>query len=324
MVNKGHGVLKILAESMIFPYQRGMWIVFALLTRFFWACCNLLDQYITRSSGHHSVLALLILENLVILPSIIVMLFIVDHPFSIQPQSLIWIAFGVIANISALFPYLLALKTDDARNAVPFFELTPVILMVLAWVVFGDSMTAVQMAGVAIIVISGFLFSWDFSKSYFKLRTALLVGLSAVLYGLYQLALRYGAHNESIGRVTLFVSIGLFLGGVLIFFVVPYARHLFIESVQRSRGKILLIALGNDILSRLALLSLVIAFALAPGAGFVGALSASQPVFVLILTVLMSFWRPDLHPRVEWNKDLKIKMVLMLVMGVGAVLLNIK
>jgi drug/metabolite transporter (DMT)-like permease len=221
-----------------------------------------------------------------------------------------------------LLPYFLAIRDDDAHNAIPIWELTPVFLTFFAWLLFDDVLTGMQLLGAAVVIAGGFLFSWDFGKSRIRLRTFLLMSLSAFCFAIYQLALRFGALNETIWNTMLIIWIGNFVCAVVLFAVLPLQRKLFIESVRTSGGRILMIAFGEEILATGGNVSLVAAFALAPKAGQVGALSATQSIFVLLISAVLGFLLPQYYTRVVWGREIKIKCLLLCVIAGGVVLLK--
>jgi drug/metabolite transporter (DMT)-like permease len=298
------------------------WLFYAIAARFFWAHSNLIDQYMVRFAARRSALVVIMAEYLILLPTIIILACIVGVPRSLKPASLVWIGAGAVINVVALFPYFLALRDDEAHSAIPLMELTPVILTFLAWLIFGDTLGRVQLLGAALVIASGFLFTWDFEHGRFKLRTIMLMAASSLCFAIYQLALRYGAQNESIWNVLLIAWTGYFLSAVVLFIALPAQRRLLVESVRESRGKILIIALGEETFSCAATLCLVAAFAIAPRAGQVAALSATQPIFVMLISVFLGLFLPRYYQRLVWSKELKIKCLLLLAIAAGIALLK--
>jgi drug/metabolite transporter (DMT)-like permease len=297
------------------------WLLLAILARLLWAGTNLMDQYMVRYTAQQSGTAVLIIEFLVNLPVIICLICINGVP-SMQAGILFWLIVGMLSNLMALIPYFLALKKDDAYNAIPIMELTPVVLTFLAWVVFGDKLNGTQLAGAAMIITGGFLFACDFKHGRFRLRTTLLMVASSVCFALYQLALRYGAQNEAVANVVLVVFAGNFICALLMFVALPRQRALVIQSVRQSRGKILLVGFVEELMAISANICLVAAFAVAPRAGQVSALNASQPVFVLLISFALGFWLPRHYPKLVWDWEMKIKCLLLLVIAGGVILLK--
>ena len=218
------------------------WLIYAILARFFWACSNVMDQYMARYSGHDSIAGLLILQHIFQPPFIIGLFLYIFQTTGAPPilhlYSMLWLGAGVILSFVALVPYFLALKKDDTHNVIPFYELVPVFLAFFSWLLFGDRLVGLQLLGAALVVGGGFLFAWDFKHGHIRRRTLGLMTISSLCYTVYQLGIRYSSHNRSVWSMAFFMSCGFFLGALVILITAPKPRRLFITSIHRSRGKI--------------------------------------------------------------------------------------
>jgi drug/metabolite transporter (DMT)-like permease len=302
--------------------EKMSWLILAIAARFFWACSNILDQYMVRFSGHQSMIALFITQHLFVLPFIIGLGIYIGWPIPIHLASLVWIGVGVAAYLGALYPYFTALKKDDAHHAIPFMELIPIFLTIMSYLVFGDKLVGNQLIGAAIVIVSGFLFSWNFKTRKIRLRAVLLMAAAAFGYAVYQLSLRYGAAAEPVWSVAFFVYCGFFLSGMTMFIAASRPRRLFFQSIRASHGKIAAVAITQNLADMAASISLVTAFAKAPGAGYVAALNGTQPIWVLLISTVVGLFLPKYFPRLVWDREMKIKCLLLLIMAGGIGLLT--
>ena len=298
------------------------WLFFAIVARFLWACTNIIDQYLVRYVEGRSILVIMTIENLMTLPALIVLAYFTGIPIEIKPVTVLWLLSGALINSIALLPYFAALKHDEAHNAIPLMEMTPVILTILAYIVFDDKLNAMQFVGASLVIGGGFLFAWDFKHGRIRLKTALYMAACSLCFATYQLTLRYGAHEVPPWTVMLVMYVGYFAGFSILFAVMPKVRRQVFESVRRSKGKVLAYAWVEDCFAVLANLCLVTAFALAPKAGQVAALSATQPIFVLMITAVLGFLLPKHCPHLKWDWEMKIKCLLLLIITGGVVLLK--
>jgi drug/metabolite transporter (DMT)-like permease len=296
------------------------WLLLAILARFFWACCNMTDQFLTRFTGNTSVIGIMIAESLVFFPIAALIAFVSGVPLALTTHSMLWLSLGVVVNMACVFPYLLALKHDEAHNVIPFFEFVPVFVTLLAWVLFDDKMTGTQLCGAALVVAGGFLFSWNFEHGHFHVRTLLLMGLSSILFAVYLLILRFGVQNESPWSIMMFVFMGFFISALLLFAAVPVGRRSFLQSLRVSKGAVLLVALGEESMAFLANVCIAIAMIKAPKAGQVAALSGIQPFFILLISMVLGALLPRYYAGLVWSREMKIKCLLLTVMAAGIVL----
>jgi uncharacterized membrane protein len=298
------------------------WLFYAIMARFFWACCNMFDHYLARAFGKLSVLGVIIAENIIFFPVILLIALLAGvHP-TLNMNSLLWLSLGVVANMASWFPYFIALRHDQVQNVVPLYELTPVLVTLLAWVLFRDEPTGTQLLGALLVVGGGFAFSWDFRFGHIRLKTLLLMSAAAFLCALYQLTLRFGTHHESPWDIALFLFLGFYIGSLILFAALPYARQSFLQGVRRSKGKVLAIAFAEGAVAFLANACIIAAFAKAPKASQVAALAGTQPFFVLLISIPLGFWLPRYFTRLEWNREIKIKCLLLLAIAGGIILLK--
>lgn len=271
----------------------------------------MIDQHLSRYFGQGSTLSVALLQNMMALPSLLIMMMIAGVPAYPGLASLLWIGTGAAVSMLALIPYLRALQIDEARNTSPLFEFTPVFVMLMAWAVLGETMTVHQMAGALIVISCGFLFVWDFNHNRIKRQTLLLMLASSFLYAFNQLAMRYVSQDMNPWDVAIFFSAGCFISGIILSVCQPQAVQNLVKGVRKGKGVLMAMAVFEETLSRVAFVCLVYAFALAPTAGHVAALSAVHPVFVMILAMIIGSFSHHHFPKVSWDRDTKIKCVLL-------------
>lgn len=301
------------------------WLFLAIVTRFFWACCNVLDQYVSRYFGKDGLFSIAILDNLTAALSLPV-LFVLAGPqgLHLAPSALLLTVGASFLGMTALFPYMRALNLDDAHSVVPLFELTPVFVMILAFFVLGESMTPRQSFGAFMIIASGFAFTWDFNHGHLKKKTLLLMGTAAMIYAVCQLAMRHVTQTEQAYGVAFYFTAGTAFTGVVIAGWRRSCAQRVVTAIRESGGKVFGLTVVNEVCSRLAFLSLLAAYARAPTAGHVAAFSGVQPVFVFILALLLSHVKPAHYKKLVWDRDMKMKMLLLPLILCGTALVRLK
>ncbi len=301
------------------------WLFLAIVTRFFWACCNLLDQYISRYFGEDGLFSIAIIDNATAVISLPV-LFVLAGPegLHLAPHALLLTVGASFLGMTALFPYMRALHLDDAHSVVPLFELTPVFLMILAWAVLGESMTPRQCLGAFMIIASGFAFTWDFNHGHLKKKTLLLMGTAALIFAVCQLAMRDVTQTQNAYGVAFWFTGGTVFTGLAIGAWRPGCARRVVQAIRESRGKVLGLTMLNEAGARIAFVSLLAAYARAPTAGQVAAFSGVQPVFVFMLALALSHIKPVHYKKLAWDRDMKMKMLLLPLILCGAVLVRLK
>lgn len=299
------------------------WIVYAILARFFSANVNIIDQYVARLFGERSILSLMIFQNMLLIVPVVLIGLVFGLPVDMTQGDFLWVALGLILAIAAEPFYFRALQRDEARNAIPLFELVPIMLMVLAFLFLGETMGIAQILLALIVIAGGFVFLWDFEKSHFHTGTFLLMLAASACYGGYQLCLRLADTAISPVHVMWLLDLGFVLFGLV---MLPFHRR-GIPDMRRAMETNGLRLVGLQLLGhsfgRAAIFCLAAGLSMAPAAGYFAAMSGTQPVFVFLIGALLGMILPHHYVRLAWNKDTICKAVTLIVMVAATALLHL-
>lgn len=299
-----------------------MWLLFALLARFFWASANASDQILSRLTPGKFVLPSIICLYLACLPVVVLSYCLAGHMDYGMPWFLDTAAAALFAMV-AIVPYILALRHEDAQNVTPYMELTPVFLILLAYCFRHETLTWLQGAAAVLIVSAAFLFSWDFAASRFNLRTFLRLSVTSILWAGMQFF-----WNEALIRSNAWAVCCLFYGllfvvGVAGFLLLPRTRYAIIETYQKTRGMNIRLAFMTSLLDLAAIASVLFAFQNASSVARVAALSGTQPVFSFLLAIPLGYLLPRHFNKVPINKHTAYKLALILCIGAGVYMLAV-
>jgi drug/metabolite transporter (DMT)-like permease len=298
------------------------WLALAIITRFFWAGCNVIDQYVSRYFGEDGIFSVVIIDNMTAMISLPVLFVLAGHGLALAPAALLLTVAGAVLSMVAIFPYMRAMQIDDAHNVAPLFELTPVFVMILAWALLGETMSLRQSAGALMIIASGFSFTWDFNHNHLKKKTLALMAAASLMYAVCQLTMRHVTQSEDPYGVAFYFTAGTVATGIVLALRRRQCAAAVVAAIRQSRGKILALTALDEAFSRLAFIGLLWAYAKAPTAGHVAAFSGTQPVFVFMLALVLGHVRPLHYKKLVWDRDMKVKMLLLPVMLIGAALVR--
>lgn len=287
------------------------WFVMAVLARFLWAWCNVADHYVARHFKGKSALSVALFGEWITIPLLLCLIAAFGVPEMPPRAALLWVGLGALFSLGGIFPYLAALRRDEAQNIVPLFELTPVCVMLFAFTLFGEVMTPMQTLFAAGCVIGGFFFLWDFERSELKTGTFILMLVSSAMFAACQLTMRDLAETIPAHDVVILLFTGTVLMSLVLSLFAPSVLKGAFEGLRRANGKILAAAFTAQSLGILANLAIIYAYVNAPLAGQVAALSGVQPIFAFMIAHIVSYTAPGHYNKLVWNKDLKIKMALL-------------
>lgn len=298
-----------------------LWLFLAVLSRLFWAGTNFIEQFLSREHKGSNPLAPLALVFLFCLPSS-ALCFFLSGGAAWPSITILYCAGAAIAVLAGLLPYFYTLKKEDAHNVIPYLELTPVFVIVLACVFKHQTLTLLQSAGAALIVVSSFLFSWNFREGKFKLSNLLVLSFAAFCFAIFQYCNAEAEANSSVFvTASCFYCMETFIG-LLIFVASRNIRTEMIETFRASRGRVVVLAMATNMIELGALLAILMAFKLAPSYGHVAALSGLQSIFVFLLALPLGRHLPQHFSPIIFDREQSAKLFLIGTIVVGVYLLT--
>ena|GEM_PF-4355661 len=288
-----------------------LWLFLAIIARFFWAGAGAVDQLISRAHKEDTLACATILYYVMMLPFALLLLSISDWQFEVTMPYIACIALAAAVNVMALIPYYKCLQADDAHAVMAYLELTPVCLMFLAYLVFGETMRPIQLAGAGIVIVCGFIFSWDFRHGHFRARSLMLMAIAAFLFAVYQLCLRWTGQIGDMWAVGGCLLLGEWTFGMLMFLLHKGARRSIIATARETKGRTLLLSLASGAFSMTGIVMIIKAFQLAPTTGHIAALGPTQPFFSFFLAAVLGLLLPKVYSHVPFDHETKIKLFLL-------------
>src|SRR5262249_972757 len=195
-----------------------MWLLFAFSGPVLWAVSIHLDKYlVSRYFAQTSVAVLLFftaLFGLLLLPPI----YLLDPAvIELALRDAALLALSGLLYMAAIFFYLQALQSEEASVVAPFFQAAPLFGYVLAYMVLGERLSALQMFGGGLIVAGGALLSVGFgSRHRFKARLVLLMLACAFALALTGLIFKVYAARDAFWIATFWTFVGQALFGAVL------------------------------------------------------------------------------------------------------------
>ena len=311
------------------------WIVVSLVAYLLLSLCFILDKFLLKKSipkpaVYAFYMALLSSGVLFLIPFGVRW---VNFSFFIRSSF-----FGIIF-IWALVYFYKAVKKNQISKVAPLVgTVTQIATFFLAVIFLNHSISNLNLVGLALLIVGGFLVSFDLPLNYKSLTKGLSSSVeSGVLFAIAYSGFDYIYQEFKIvsGDQNVFINgffwtrIGLILGGFSLLLVNKYrieikksifGKH---KKHKESRSvKTLALLLLNKIFGGTS--SILINHAiLLGGAVFVQAVSSVQFVFVLILATLVSIKHPDIFDEKLYFWDWAQKIGAILLIAGGIVLVSL-
>ncbi|MGE5625522.1 MAG: EamA family transporter [Bacillota bacterium] len=297
------------------------WLVYAFSGPVLWAASTHVDKYLVERYFKDSSVAVLLvftaLIGLVMLPFI---LYWQPAVLALGFKDAVIIAFSGVLYMAAMYFYLEALQANEASVVAPFFQVGPLFGYALAYLVLGETLTRVQLAGGALIVTGGLLLSLHPGGGRVRLRLVLLMFSAAFILAVSSVIFKLFAVQDEFWATTFWTYLGEALYGFWLL-ALPGPRRQFTALLKTNTGAVLSVNAANELINLGGGLGMRFALLLAP-LSLVQAIGSTTTLFVFLFGVLLSlflprFGREDLSPR-----NLAQKGVCALLITAGVWLIN--
>ena len=295
-----------------------MWALLALTTAICYSVIVVIDK---RLLDHHlpSVSCLYLWIALVLLLYIGIVVGFTGLPLDGPPDRLL-VAFGSGLAIGVALALLFAgLKIEEASRAIAITQIFPVFVAALAVLFLGETLNRLQWVSIALVVAGTMLISLPGVPAQPSLRPSW--GIPALLGSAVFLALTFFASKYALGGLSVWTVFVLQqLGNVLVFSIFSRPkiwRELY--SVVKRRNTLLLLLIAEGVLPIVAIMLGLQATSLGP-VSLVTAFLATTPLFVFIISTVLSHSRWRLMDESLTYKSLAVKFtsIAMIVVGVSA------
>ncbi|MBU0457856.1 DMT family transporter [Patescibacteria group bacterium] len=297
------------------------WFFFALISPFLWAFTNILDSSIRRRYIRNDYF-MMWTSAILRLPIFLLLLLIYGFEFPGWGVGIGMILAGVLW--TAMFvPYLRALEFEEPSRVALFLQMISIFSLILAFIILGESLTVKQSIAFSVIFVGGLLAAikylenvWHFSRAFWLILIASLFwSVSDVLFKLFS----YG-FSSFINAFSWFLF-GSISAGFFVLLVPNLRKNILTFKVNTVpiRGwtmqciSVLIGVIG----------SITFAYALTLGkVALTSVLVQTQPLFVLILTLILSRIFTDIDKEDISPTALLFKVLSFVIIMIGLILLN--
>jgi len=297
----------------------------ALAAQVIWAVCSYLDRHLVEKRLGDSTAGILMLYTAA-LAAIVSPAIALFHPEAMHvaaETAAITVGSGILTYFGLVI-YLHAIKKDEAATVVPLFQITPVLVLALSSFMPTERVTLGQALGSLIIVGGAMSLSMDRSGDRARLKFGLLrlVLAASVLYAFSIVMFKMTAIETDFWTSCLWYYVGLAVSGLFMFVFSRQHRADFIRNLRGRNVATIGITTFNDALNLGAEFLYHFAVTLAP-LGVIAATAGLRPVLILSIGFALTRLFPNfISDRLTWP-DLRTKAIPIIVICVGAIMVNL-
>lgn len=295
------------------------WVMITLIALFLWAITNIIDKAVVSKYFKRPIIYSFFSGFFLALPLLAIPYF--GLAFVSWEQTVLALLSGAIY-LYALIPFYYAIFDEEVSRVIPVWQLMPLFVLLLSYLFIGEVLTGVHLAAFVLLVSGSILISLRKVKKLFKLNKAFYLTLfSAFLFAIQYVMSKYVYLNQSYVNGFLWIRIGSVLAVIPLFFVPSFRKGL-IKTFKVLKAKVIgAIAVSNFcIVAGLVLLNYALSL---NSVTLISAMEGVQSVFVLILAIFISRWKPSILEEDMDKKTLFIKIIAIVMIVAGVYLVNV-
>jgi uncharacterized membrane protein len=299
------------------------WIVFAFAGPVLWAISTHLDKHLVeRYFKHSDVAVLLVFTALIGLVTLPFIAFLDPGTVALDVGSATLMASSGVLYMGGMLFYLRAIQSEEASVVAPFFQVGPLFGYVLGYVVLGESLSAEQIAGGALIIAGTTFVSLqsDGREQRFNGRLAALMLVCALCLAVSSLIFKAFALRDAFWATTFWMYVGEAVFGLALLSIASYRKQ-FLMLLRSSPGAVLSINAANELINLGGGLAARYALILAP-LSLVQAIGSTTTLFVFVIGVVLSRFFPGVGRENLSAPDMAKKGIAAILVAVGVFLVS--
>ncbi len=314
------------------------WVIVVLLSQLAWAVGNYVDRYLlsrykpdfddTENLGVGTLLLFSSFFGIIsagiiyIAANILPMLGYAGHTTLMMSSEQIIIAMLIgVFEVVWLIPYLYALAKADEAEVVPIFQSVPIFGLILGLTFFGEIPPFIHIIGSLIVICGALILTFNVKKYIFNSKVLFLMLLASLVISASTVLFKYTALEENYWAASFWMSIGTFLTGVIIYLTFSTYRQQFNTFLRKKDWLGVGINVSNEFVNQIAILAFYLAVVLGPSVMVVQSTTAYQPVFVLIIGLILAKMGSSLHIESLSGSELIKKIIGVAVILTGSLLI---
>ncbi|MCW1930631.1 MAG: EamA family transporter [Candidatus Kerfeldbacteria bacterium] len=298
-----------------------MWIVLTFVAALLWATTNYIDKLLLSRLHVQTGPSILILFSSVIAFFSVPLLFFFAPGIEVamHTSTLLLASIGVLYALGLYF-YFLALQYDDTSTIIPFFQLAPVITVILAYIFLHQHLGSQNIIAIIIVIVGGLLLSVDTRVGIrFRKEVVIYMLIASLCFAIGSVIFRGLATEDNFWNSWFWEQVGLAIFGIILL-CIPGYRRTFVASMRSAFRSVSFLTINgvNETITLIGNGCIRFASLLAP-VGIVAVLSnAIQPVIVFIFGIALTLFFPHLIKENVEKKQLLHKVCAIIIMVIGS------
>lgn len=297
------------------------WVLLALLAPAVYTLNNFIDKYLV-SNRIKDYRAIFIYSAIVGLGAGSLIWLLTGMPIFDRFDASIVLLTGMLT-VWGLPLYFKALAEEETTTIIILFQTIPIISLILAFFILGETITVQQILGFILIFICATLATLKKTKGkIFQISPAFFyVLLFNFMWALAGVLIKFTINATSFTKILPYESWGIGIGGLVLFILFPGIRKAFLKSLKTLKKPTIGIVVSNEVVFVTAKAVTFLAYSLGPVA-LVSVLGGTQVFFGIIYGTILTILFPKLFKEDIDKNTLIKKGILGLGVLIGIILMS--
>lgn len=293
-------------------------VIVGILASLLWGVTNHIDKYMLSgiNKSKNNIKVLLVFSTFIAGIVLTPLWLILSHfKVSISFISIVSVLIASFIYVLATYFYYKAIDKNDASIVVVMFQLIPVFSYILALILFKEQLSAHEIIGSIIIILSAVIISFDFNEknNNKKFKALVFMILASLFYAIYFILFDVGIRNSSYYSCAFWYQIGFLVMGIILLCIKSF-REPFINAIKKNGKKYLYLNVSNEAINLIANLLVNYANIVLPIA-LVTVLTGFQGAFAFILGVIGTIFIPK-YIKEDMTRNVVIQKVSCIILGI--------
>ena len=306
------------------------WFIYAILAAILMTFINFGDKFVVESQIPNPLALIIFLSWFNLLIGFILWLFLGFETLPLN-QGLILILAGTAPGFAGYFYFQAVARTETTRIVI-LSQLTPIFTLVLSMIFLQETLTLTQFAGFALILVAAIAVTLQKTKTeigevvepiwgvlFLMVMTNLIYAGSLILADSVVEAVI--TDLRSLLLVTAYFSLGYWIGGLILYLLIPKVRKSFEQHRKTAGIKAVLSLSGVESIFVIRQVVLFLALTLGP-VSLVSVIGSLNVFFAIIFGWILTLWQPHIFKEDISRSNLVNKFMWAALAFIGIILVR--
>jgi len=293
------------------------WVLLALSSALLFALANTLDKWLTSNVDLNA----LPLYTWTMGSIAMAIFFVLGGIPNLGINDYLLVITSGIISIFSMHYYFRAIAASTVSNVNIYFELVPLFVFCFATFILNESLSIQQGIGF-FLVLSAVLMTYLGENILISRKVLVNVLIFNILTALSYIPIKYVSNDIGFINLMFLESVGIFIGGGIMFAFLTEHRKAFIESIHIASDRAKTYVIINEVIFLSAKGCIYYAFSIGL-ASLVSVLSSTQVFFALLLSIIGSCFSKSIKESYT-TKNVVTKIIAFAMILIGISMLNYK